>query len=184
MTVEDAQQQQLRNIEQATGRSIEEWIEIIRAAGHTRHGEIVSWLKAEHGLSHGTAHRLALTAIAASSGPPPANVEDALYDGPRAALRPIHRAIMDAVNVLGGDVETSPKKGYLSLRRRRQFAMVQPAARHVDVGLILPGEAPSSRLEAAKTFNALFTHRVRVHSVAEVDDQLVGWLRLAYLAAA
>src|SRR4051794_9908405 len=97
MTVEDARQQQLRNIERATRRSIEDWTEAIRASGHARHGEIVSWLKAEHGLSHGTAHRLALTAIAASSEPPPGNVEDALYAGPRAALRPIHDAVMTAI---------------------------------------------------------------------------------------
>ena len=57
--------------------------------------------------------------------------------------------------------------------------MVRPAARHVDLGLILPGEPVSDRLESATTFNALFSHRVRVRSIEEVDEQLVGWLRRA-----
>jgi hypothetical protein len=78
------------------------------------------------------------------------------------------------------DVEAAPKKGYLSLRRRTQFAMVKPAAKHLDVGLILPEEPTTDRFESAATFNALFSHRVRVRSVDDVDDELVGWLRRAW----
>ena len=85
---------------------------------------------------------------------------------------------------LGTDVETVPKKGYLSLRRRKQFAMIKPAAKHVDVGLILPVVPVAGRLESAATFNALFTHRVRVRSVEEVDEELIGWLGEAYTQAA
>lgn len=54
-TVDDAIKSQLRNIERATGRSVEEWVALVRANGKERHGEIVAWLKAEHGFSHGNA---------------------------------------------------------------------------------------------------------------------------------
>ena len=80
-------------------------------------------------------------------------------------------------------MEIAPKKGYLSIRRRKQFAMIKPAARHVDLGLILPATPVSDRLESAATFNALFTHRVRVQSTSDVDAELEGWLRKAYEAA-
>ena len=90
---------------------------------------------------------------------------------------------MEAVLRLGSDVEIAPKKGYLSLRRRKQFAMLRPAAKHIDVGLILPGRPVTERLGSAATFNALFTHRVRVRSTADVDDELVGWLSEAYVGA-
>ncbi|MBY0456166.1 MAG: hypothetical protein K2V38_02390, partial [Gemmataceae bacterium] len=53
----------------------------------------------------------------------------------------------------------------------------------VDVGLVLAGAAAAGRLEAAGSFNAMMTHRVRVGSPAEVDKELVGWLRRAYDAA-
>ncbi len=78
-----------------------------------------------------------------------------------------------------------PKKGYLSLRRNKQFAMIQPStATRIDVGLILRSETePAARLESAAGFNALFTHRVRVQSVTEVDDQLRRWLDDAYQSA-
>ena len=98
-------------------------------------------------------------------------------------MRAIHDRLWREIERFG-EVEVSPKKGYLSLRRRTQFAMVKPAARHVDLGLILPDEPVSERLESAATFNALFSHRVRVRSVDDVDDELVGWLRRAWERAA
>ena len=183
-TVEEGLRSQIRNIETTYGRSIDEWIELIKASGLSRHGEIVAMLKTEHGLSHGAANRVALVALDALK-PASAAVdpEASLYAGDKSALLPIHARLMAVINALGTDLEVAPKKGYLSLRRRKQFAMIKPAARHVDLGLILPGRPVGGRLESAATFNALFTHRVRVRSAAEVDDGLSAWLRDAYDAA-
>jgi hypothetical protein len=123
-------------------------------------------------------------AITATAGDP----VSALYTGRKAALRSLHEALMTAVRALGDDVEVAPKKGYLSLRRGRQFAMIQPSgAGRIDVGLILPATpetGPSPRLESAAGFNALFTHRVRVPAGADIDPELTTWLRLAYQHAA
>jgi hypothetical protein len=141
-------------------------------------------LKSEYGLSHGAANRVALVAMDAIA--PKAETTDpevALYTGNKGALLPIHTRLMGSVSGLGPDVEVAPKKGYLSLRRRKQFAMIQPAARHIDLGLILPGRPVDARFESAVNFNALFTHRVRVRSVDEVDPELVGWLEAAYEGA-
>jgi len=86
-----------------------------------------------------------------------------------------------AILAFGDDIELAPKKGYVSLRRRKQFAMIQPsAAGRIDLGLIL-GDVPAEvRLESAAGFNALFSHRIRVSSTADIDAQLIGWLRQAY----
>jgi len=183
-TVEQGLQSQIQNIEAKYGRPIGDWVELIRARARTRHGEIVAMLKTEYGLSHGAANRVALVAMDALA--PKAQTSDpveALYAGNKGALLPIHARLMGSVHGLGPDVEVAPKKGYLSLRRRKQFAMIQPAARHVDLGLVLPGRPVEARLESAVNFNALFTHRVRVRSVDEVDHELVGWLQDAYKAA-
>jgi hypothetical protein len=143
-------------------------------------------LKRDHGLSHGAAHRVSLTVRAgtAEQGAAGGDVDpiDTLFGGRRAHLLPIAHALLAAVR-RNGEHETAPKKGYVSLRRRKQFAMFKPAAAHVDVGLVLPGVPPGGRLESAATFNALFTHRVRVRSVEEVDRELDRWLHQAYRAA-
>ena len=81
----------------------------------------------------------------------------------------------------GKDVELAPKKTYVSLRRAKQFGLVQPSTKtRVDVGINLKGMPPTDRLEASGSFNAMVSHRVRVASAKEVDAELIGWLKRAY----
>jgi Domain of unknown function (DUF5655) len=145
-------------------------------------------LKADYGMAHGAAHRVSLLSRQPADpapGPGSGSPADALYTGKKAVLRPLHDQLMATVDALGPDVSLAPKKGYVSLRRpRKQFAMIQPsAAGRIDLGLILPGVPASGRLEPAGSFNALFTHRVRVASVSDLDEVLTGWLAAAYAAA-
>jgi uncharacterized protein DUF5655 len=88
---------------------------------------------------------------------------------------------MTAITAFGNDIELAPKKGYLSLRRKRQFAMIQPTtATRIDLGLILKEIPTTERLESSASFNALFTHRVRVSTIDDVDAQVISWLKQAY----
>lgn len=87
------------------------------------------------------------------------------------------------VSKFGPDVEVSPKKTYVSLRRHKQFALIKPStATRIDVGLNLKDVAAAGRLETSAGFNAMCSHRVRVTSTSEVDAELRGWLRSAYRA--
>ena len=182
---EDSLAEMIASLKQKTGRSLEEWLELIRPTGLAKHGQIVKFLKEEHGVSHGYANQIALRSTSASAPQSEGgNPLDEIYAGPKAALRPIHDALMAKINAFGPDVDVAPKKGYLSVRRSKQFAIIQPStATRVDVGIQLKGVEPAGRLEASGSFNAMLTHRVRVSDVAEVDDELVGWLRQAYEAA-
>jgi hypothetical protein len=180
-TVDDALRTQIRNIEATYGRPLREWFAIIAASGATKHTDIVAMLKTDHGMTHGAAHRVSLLYRKDDEPSAGDNPADALYTDRKAHLRPIHDAVMCAILRLGDDIEAAPKKGYLSLRRRKQFAMIRPStATRLDVGLILDDVEPAGRLETAKGFNALFTHRVRLTSIADVDTQLVAWLARAY----
>jgi hypothetical protein len=80
-------------------------------------------------------------------------------------------------------IDQAPKKGYVSLRRKKQFAMLQPGVRWINVGLVLANHLPQGRLEPTQKWNALFTHRVRVAAPVEIDDELESWLGEAYAAA-
>jgi Domain of unknown function (DUF5655)/Domain of unknown function (DUF4287) len=177
---EDGIAAQIRNIERAYGKPIGDWIDLVTASRLSRHPEIVAMLKTEHGMTHGAAHRVALLARYAAQ-PLPADPVAALYAGRKAGLRPIHDKLIEMVSEFGNDIEQVPKKGYVSLRRARQFAMIQPsAADRIDVGLILRGTEPDGRLESARGFNALFTHRVRIRATTDIDADLLAWLRDAY----
>jgi hypothetical protein len=98
-------------------------------------------------------------------------------------MRPVYDRLAEAARALGDDVQFAPKKGYVSLRRNKQFCTIHAStADRVDVGLQLKGVAPAGRLEAAGSWNAMVSHRVRVGAVGEVDRQLLGWLKQAYAA--
>lgn len=167
------------NMKEKTGKTLRQWFTIAKRSGETRHGAVVKHLKGEHGLTHGYANLVAHRFLApAEDGGDPI---ETLYQGPKAALRPIHDAIIKAVKGFGADVELAPKKTYVSLLRSKQFALVQPSTRtRVDLGLKLPGEAPGDRLEASGSFNSMVTHRVRLSGPEDVDAEVIGWLRAAY----
>jgi Domain of unknown function (DUF5655)/Domain of unknown function (DUF4287) len=184
-TVEEGLQAQIRNIEASYGKPMREWLAIIAARGMTKHTDVVNMLKSDYGMTHGAAHRVSI--VARQSAAPPAGADQgsdpvsALYTGKKASLRPLHDALMNVIQALGDDIELAPKKGYVSLRRHKQFAMIQPSGGgRIDLGLILRDTPPEPRLESAAGFNALFTHRVRLFSTTDIDAQLIGWLQRAY----
>ena len=85
------------------------------------------------------------------------------------------------VNAGGPEVEIAPKKTYVSLRRSKQFAIVQASTRtRVDLGLNLKGENPPERLEGGNVFGGMCTHRIKLAGPEEVDDQVREWLKKAY----
>ena len=173
-SVEEALKTQIRNIEARSGKSMKEWKAVIAASGLTKHSEVVAMLKTKHGMTHGDANR---TALVTKDDAKPAKKVD-------TAVTEIYDALLAEVKRLGKDVEVAEKKGYVSLRRAKQFAMLRPAAKHVDVGLILPDAKVTKRLESAATFNAMFSHRVRIATTSEIDGQLKSWLKAAYTRAA
>ena len=177
-SLDDAVRTQVRNIEESTGRSIDEWVALVKATGKDRHGDILAWLKTEHGFSHGNANLIALTAKRGAAIIEGDDAIDAIYAGPKAALRPFHDEVVAVARGFGEDVELAPKQAYLALRRSKQFATVGPGpGGRLEVGLNLKGMEPAGRLEAA---TGMCTHRVRLSSPSELDDEVRGWLREAY----
>lgn len=181
--VEDATASMIRNLEEKTGRSMAEWVAIARTLGPAKHGAIVTYLKDAHGLTHGYANLVAHSAsgVMAEGAAEGDDLVAAQYAGDKAGLKPAYDRLMGEVAKFGVDVEVAPKKAYVSLRRSKQFAIVQPSTKtRLDVGINLKGIKPSGRLEASGSFNAMVSHRVRLASAADVDAELIAWLKQAY----
>jgi Domain of unknown function (DUF5655) len=89
---------------------------------------------------------------------------------------------MAAINEFG-PFEIAPKKAYLSLRRKKQFATIGPATNsRVEVGMNMKGVRPTARLVAVPP-GGICQYKVKLTDVKEVDNELIGWIRLAYEAA-
>lgn len=175
---------QLRNIEGKTGKSFARLCELIADSGLTKVGEQRVMLMEKLGLGYGDANMLALRAKqAALPATDDADPLDAIYAGPKAPLRKIHDRLQSAISKFG-PFETAPKKSYISLRRKKQFATLGPATKdQFELGLNVKALPASARLKALAP-GGMCQYAVRLSKPDEVDAELLGWVRAAYEAAA
>ena len=176
----------IANLPEKTGKTLAQWFRLLDKAALAKHGQMVGLLKREHSVTHGFAHLITheYRNRETPADTAPADPVAQQYAGPKTGLRPIYDAVIAAVSAFGKDLEIAPKKTYVSLRRNKQFALVQPSTRtRVDIGINLKGKPAGDRLEASGSFNAMVSHRVRVTDPAEVDAELKAWLREAFDAA-
>ena len=180
---------QLANIEKRTGKTLDALASVVKKSGLTRHGEIRDMLKRELGMGHGDANTLVHYVLqsdgataARAAGKSTTEVLDEIYAGAKAPLRPIHDRIMKAVDGFGS-FESAPKKGYVSLRRSKQFATIGPATNtRVEVGLNMKGVKGTGRLIELPA-GQMCRYKVKLTDQAEVDPELIAWIRQAFDAA-
>jgi hypothetical protein len=186
-SVDKALETQLKNIQTRSGKTLDQLYAHIKKSGLAKHGEIRDMLKKDLVMGHGDANTLVHTYLKAesSSTSEPASSDDVLdqiYTGPKANLRPIHEKLMTAINKFG-EFEIAPKKGYVSLRRKKQFAMIGPATNtRIEVGLNMKGVKGTDRLNELPA-GQMCQYKVKVTDSTEVDKELIDWLRQAYDSA-
>jgi predicted transport protein len=170
-----------KGLEEKTGKCLAEWIDIIKSTGLEKHGEIMKFLKGNHSLTHGYANFVSLKARGADAGSH--NDDDLLATqyAKKMDLKPIYERLVDAITDLGTDIELVPKKANVSCRRKKQFALIQPSTKtRIDLGLKLKTLDPSGRLEDSGPFGAMCTHRIQITDVAQIDAELIDWIKIAY----
>ena len=185
-SLDKARETQLMNIQAKTGKTLAEIRATIEKSGLKKHGEIRQMLIDQFGLGYGDANALVHFALmsdgqsaAQATG---ASIEDALagiYTGSKENLKPIHDKLMLAIDNLGS-FEIVSKKGYVSLRRKKQFAMIGPASKgRVEVGLNIKGVEATNRLSALPP-GGMCQYKVYLTSMDEVDTELIAWVKQAY----
>jgi len=186
-SLDKARETQLKNIETRTGRTMAQLKKSLLASGLTKHAELRTHAMREFGLGYGDANTLVHLALSsdgqsAAEGKSADAVLDGIYADKKAGLRPIHDKLMAAIGKFG-EFELAPKKNYVSLRRKKQFAMIGPAtATRVEVGLNMKGVPATDRLLAEKP-GGMCQYKVKLTDPKEVDAELVGWIRQAYDSA-
>ncbi len=173
----------LANLQKNTGKSLEQWVAIVRNTGLVKHGEIIAFLKTEHQFGHGFANLVAHSTLKsdAASLSETTDLIAEQYKGKEDLFR-IYQALMAEIEKFGPDVELAPKKAYVSLRRNKQFALIQPSTKtRLDIGLNLKDATPTGKLELSTSSNAMCSHRLQIEQPADVTPEVIGWLKQAYL---
>jgi hypothetical protein len=181
----------IAKLPEKTGRSLEQWIDLVQKSGPADEKERREWLKKEHQLGTNTAWWIAERAEGKGSedGDPEAYLRaaeeyvEAQYAGPKAHLRPIYERLLELAFELGIDVKACPCQSIVPLYRRHVFAQINPTTQsRIDLGLALGKTKATKRLIDTGGFakKDRITHRIPLESVQEIDQEVERWLKTAY----
>jgi hypothetical protein len=181
----------LANFERTTGKTLDEWVELVQTAGPAGAKARREWLKAEHGV--GTNMAWWLAEWAEGRGLEDTDPElylkaapryvEAMYAGVKAGLRPLHDRLIALGRSLGPDVKVCPCQTIVPLYRNHVFAQIKPSTRtRIDFGLALGDTKATGRLIDTGGFakKDRITHRIPIASPEDIDAEVRKWLRAAY----
>lgn len=183
----------LANLPKTTGKSLQEWIGLLKRDGPKDIKARKAWLKSKHRVGSTTANLIA----EASTGAAPELADaaaylktaqsyvEAMYAGPKAGLRPMHDALVALGRSMGDDVKVCPCKTIVPLYRAHVFAEIKPTTRtRIDLGLALKGvkRKPTKRLipTGGLERDDRITHRIPIASLDDIDSDVERWLTTAY----
>lgn len=186
-------QKWVAELKEKTGRSLDEWIALIKKEAPRDEKARRDWLKSNHKLGTNSASWLAERAEgkgAEDSDPESylksavANVEEQ-YSGAKKSLRPVYDELLSLGKSLGGDVKACPCKTIVPLYRRHVFAQIKPSTNsRIDLGLSLThhkGKLPKRVIDTGGLAKKdRITHRIELKSVSEIDAEVRKWLAIAY----
>jgi len=174
---EEMQTKMLKSIEEKTGLKPEIIIDDIKTQNLEKHNIKIAFIKEKYGLSHGFANLLALKSKE-SSNPNTINLAVEQYIG-KENLLPIYTAIKNFLETFEG-VEFVPKKAYVSVKTKKQFAIIQPSTKtRIDIGLKFPKDIIVP-IEPSGSFNSMVTHRIRIESMNDFNSLTKEYLKKAY----
>lgn len=179
--MDQAAKTMIENLKKNTGKSLEQWIKIVNKEKFTKHGEYLKFLKTEHGFTHGFANLVAHKARASDAGSveDKGSLVDAQYKG-KEHFRPIYDKLIKEVSKFGKDVEISPKKATVSLRRKKQFALLIPATKtRYEIGINLKGQEEKGVLVAEKP-GSMCSHKIKFATIDDVTKEVISWMKKAY----
>jgi uncharacterized protein DUF5655/uncharacterized protein DUF4287 len=172
-------------LKERTGRTLEQWVRLVKKSGPATEKERINWLKDAHGITTNYALWIAKRVDGAGSSAdydPDAMVE-AMFSGKKEGLRPIYDCLLALAFGLGEDVRVSPCKTIVPFYRKHVFAQVRPATvMRIDLGFAFKDKKPSGKLISTGGFEKgdRITHRIPVTSLDEIDAEVKKWLKHAY----
>lgn len=186
-------QKWVAELKEKTGRSLEEWLALVKREGPKDEKSRRGWLKTKHKLGTNSAWWIAEKAEGKESvdDNPEAYLKSAAqyveeqYSGAKEKLRPIYDELLQLGKSMGEDVKACPCKTIVPLYREHVFAQIKPTTNsRIDLGFALThykGKLPKRLIDTGGMAKKdRITHRIELKSVDEIDSEVKKWLKTAY----
>jgi hypothetical protein len=187
-------QKWIAELKDKTGRSLDEWLALVKESGPADEKACRAWLKDQHGLGTNSAWWIAERALGQNDkgfndDDPESYLKAAevfverMFAGSKAGLRPIYDELLALGLGIGPDVKACPCQTIVPLYRNHVFAQIKPRTRtRIDLGFALKDTPVMGRLIDTGGFEKKdrITHRIPITSLAEIDDEVKRWLKKAY----
>jgi hypothetical protein len=180
-------------LKEKTGRTLEEWIALVRMEGPKDEKSRREWLKTKHKFGTNGAWGIAERADGKGreEDTPEAYLKAAVlyveeqYAGRKENLRPIYDELLKLGKSLGDDVKACPCKTIVPLYRKHVFAQIKPTTNtRIDLGFALTHykeKLPKRLIDTGGLAKKdRITHRIELKSTAEIDGEVKKWLKTTY----
>jgi hypothetical protein len=184
-------QKWIAGLKEKTGRTLEEWIALVKESGPAGEKERRGWLKERHGLGTNAAWWIAERADGkgGEEDSPESYLKaaeayvEAMFSGPKVGLKPIYEELLRVGTALGKDVRACPCKTIVPFYRKHVFAQIKPTTQtRIDLGLALGDTPATGRLIATGGLEKgdRITVRVPITALTEIDGEVKRLLKAAY----
>lgn len=181
----------IAGMKEKTGRSLEDWVRLVKKDGPVGEKERATWLKTEHKLGTNYSSWIADRSVGKSEGDEDASeylkhagdYVDKMYAGPKEHLRAIYDEMLTFAKTMGSDIGVSPCQTIVPIYRNHVIAQIKPTTRtRIDLGLALKNTKTPKRLINTGGFEKKdrITHRIEIGRLEDFDDEAKRWLKVAY----
>lgn len=166
----------IQTAKEKTGKTLEQWLKVIKPTGFKKQIEILNWLKKEHKLNHMQAQLLA--GIFLNNGKPVYQNEGNLLENQFAKfknMKPLFEFVSSKILKQFPNSQIIPKKTYVSFTSVREFAAINIKKEELRLGMDL-GDVPfKGVVEKAKLTGPMtrISHMVVIKSKTDLDDTVM-----------
>ena len=181
----------IERLPQKTGKTLDEWADLLRRIGPKEFSEQKSWLKEKYGF--GTNESCWIAEYAEGKlpweGDPRSYLLAAetyvenMFSGAKKLLQPLYEQLLTLALAIGSDVKACPCKTIVPLYRNRVFAQIKPTTKtQIDLGLALPKTPFTGKLKdsGGQAKKDRITHFIALTHIQDIDEELIHWLKKAY----
>lgn len=170
----------LRNLEEKTGKTLEQWISILKKAKVSDKKSVMDFLKNTHSLGHFQAQKIFECFDGKDMYENTDDFIPALFNS--SDLLKAYKKVETTITKFGNDVRIQPCKTYIPFYRKNQFALIKVSKdKKVIIGLNLPDDFKNERFKKSKTGGSeRINYQTTLETISDFDKEIIEIITSAY----